>query len=57
MAKIATAPKRTARLSCSFWIMLMIPCVRPHEVQPPVTIAGHGCDEPCTYSDEWSAMK
>jgi hypothetical protein len=25
--------------------------------QPPVMIAGHGCDEPCIYSDESSKMK
>jgi hypothetical protein len=25
--------------------------------QPPVTIAGHGCDEPCIYSDELSEVK
>jgi hypothetical protein len=30
--------------------------VRIYE-QPPVTIAGHGCDEPCIYSDELSTMK
>ena len=30
--------------------------VRVNE-QPPVTIAGHGCDEPCIYSDESSTMK
>jgi len=25
--------------------------------QPPVTIAGQCCDEPCNYSDELSKMK
>jgi hypothetical protein len=30
--------------------------VRIYE-QPPVTIAGLGCDEPCIYSDELSKMK
>ena len=30
--------------------------VRIYE-QPPVTIAGHGCDEPCIYSDELSETK
>ena len=58
MAKIATAPKRTARLSCSFWIMGWKPraFVRIYE-RPPGTIAGHGRDEPCIYSDELSEMK
>jgi len=35
----------------------MLPCVRPLLEQPPVTIAGHGCDEPCKYSDELSEVK
>jgi hypothetical protein len=26
-------------------------------LQPPVTIAGHGCDEPCFNSDELSETK
>jgi hypothetical protein len=30
--------------------------VRIYE-QPPVTIAGHGCDELCIYSDELSQLK
>jgi hypothetical protein len=30
--------------------------VRIYE-QPPVTIAGLGCDEPCLYSDELSEAK
>jgi hypothetical protein len=30
--------------------------VRIYE-QPPVTIAGLGCDEPCIYSDELSEAK
>jgi len=30
--------------------------VRIYE-QPPVTIAGHGCDGPCNYSDELSQLK
>jgi hypothetical protein len=30
--------------------------VRIYE-QPPVTIAGLGCDEPCFYSDELSEVK
>jgi hypothetical protein len=31
--------------------------VRPLNEQPPVTIAGQGCDEPCNYSDESSEVK
>src|SRR5436305_13350695 len=30
--------------------------VRIYE-QPPVMIAGHGCDEPCNCSDEWSCFQ